>query len=190
MRLINSTNYDGRTIRGIITSVFRRYEKLEHKGFYDLDMLRAYVVYRRTAENLPFWTVTGEAFLKGHYIKLFLDKSYVDVRTLAYVIEHELEHCFGYQHRKMAKITSARWENGYRSNYDWAAEDYGEMLNPRKPRTAGSPVLSLQERRYQRLCEREKKWVPKYNRAKNALAKIREKKRYYEKQMAAKGKGK
>jgi hypothetical protein len=49
---------------------------------------------------------------------------------------------------------------------------------PPKPK----PKHDLQRERYNRLCEREKKWLSKRRRANNALKKIQTSKKYYQKQ--------
>lgn len=183
MKLNNETLYDTRKLRSIITAVFRRFEKIEGKGSYPWGMLKVDVVYGR-----GLGTVAGEAFVKGIYMRLFLGRCRADTRWLAHIIEHELEHCYGYGHRQMARVTQKTWDVGYSKHYDWAAEKYGEEFLPELPKPKTGPVVSLQEQRYQRLCERERKWEPKLRRAKNALTKIRRQKKYYEKALAAKGK--
>lgn len=179
MKIINKTQYDTRQLRTIICAVYNRVKKTEGPLYFWSEQKITITSGRRRRRK---HTAGGRAGIDAPYMYLYLPIDKCDTADFAWTVEHELLHNYGYGHRKMPAVD---WGN-YRKNYQWAVEQYGEFLFPKPLRK--KPVVNLQTKRYEKLCQREAVWLSKLRRAQNALAKIKNGKRYYEKQLAAKSK--
>lgn len=179
MKIINKTQYDTRLLRSVICATYNRVKKTEGPlCFWRQLKIKITSGRRRKRKHIA----GGRARIDGPLMWLFLPIDHCDTADFAWTVEHELLHNYGYGHRKMPRID---WET-YRQNYKWAVDQYGEFIFPKAPKE--KPIVDLQMKRYERLCQREKTWISKESLAKKALAKIRKSKRYYEKQLAAKNK--
>ena len=157
----NKTRYLTHTLRSIICEVHRHLARTEGrlKQWRNLHI----IIHRSRGEDYTGWAT--------HYeVQLNLPPGRIIVTEVAALVEHELLHCYGYDHAKMG--------GGQR----WRPEDFIYLpgrLNLRpvieEPPMKHAPTQTLEERRQQRiasLIERRQKWLSQLKRAQNVIAKI------------------
>ena len=127
--------------------------------------------------NPDFWV---------HYCRQHKKNAFrASTALVAHLFEHELRHSYGERHRRGHSCMESTWKNT--ATHVEACKRYeatfGVELPLTKPKVRAP--RDLQGDRYQRVLEREKAWSTKLKRAQTALKKLRQQRRYYEKQMAA-----
>jgi len=133
--------------------------------------------YNRQTDN---GSCSGRASCPGHHAIIMLPRKTVDRIDLAHVIAHELAHTRGMEHRQMTNNPTYNRVGNWREIYAWAE---GLSLDRKQPKV--KPRVGVQALRYNRVLASEKAWTTKLKRAQTALAKLRKKRRYYEKALAA-----
>lgn len=182
----NKTHYDTRKLRTLICAVYNRLKKVEGplRQWKTLDVEIRY----NNADTQGRYYVTGQAIVKGYWLRICIPRSRADTRRVAWTIEHELLHIYGYEHKNMGR-NHPKWD-GIKYQYAWAEELIGEYIPIKTPTPkAKYTTFEKQTLMYTPLCARERRWLTKFKRAQNALAKIKKSKKYYEKQLGIAAKG-
>jgi len=179
MKIINQTKYDTAALRKLITATHARLAKHEGRAA-TWTSLKITAVYSRRG-----WP-SGWATLSGSRMRLRLPApkyGRIEASIFAWLVEHELFHTHGYEHRHMAKsnhgATSAE-------THAWATALFPDGLPLQQPKVKARPSqAALQEQRHQHVLALMKTWTTKLKRAQTALAKLRQRSRYYERALAA-----
>jgi predicted SprT family Zn-dependent metalloprotease len=183
MKITNTTKWQTTQIRAIVSAVMKRSpDHIKRKLIVDQyrKKLHVKVVYNRQVDQ---GSCSGHAWFHSWSLTLKLPSQVVDRVDMAMVIAHELAHTLGYKHQDMTGVALWNRTGNWRELYCWADELPLEKMAPkRKPKGT-----DLQLIRYQRLLASQARWETKAKRAKTALTKLHKQRRYYEKQLAAKG---
>lgn len=115
--------------------------------------------------------VSGYAYVGGTLSVIRVPKV-CHKQRLVKVLAHEIFHLYGYRHENFC-------DHGL---YDWLPEVPG-LLEPPAPKV--TPAVDRQRERYERVLELEKAWLRKQKLAVTKLRSLRERRKYYEKALAA-----
>jgi len=190
VKLRNETRYHTRVLRSLITAVYRVVAKAEGTARW-WPRLMVYVQYRR-AETFregkahlhggPMWLMLPKPGRQSRYMRVNgqpYEEGAERIPNLVDTIAHELLHCYGYTHGQFQT-----------TSYDFTRllARFGgtEARLPERPPAAPRPRRNLIQERYTRLLARQAAWKQKQHRADQALVKIRQQLRYYERKLAAK----
>lgn len=199
MKLTNKTAYDTAAIKRILCEVHNELARLEGHRLVRWKRVHTQVVHRRAGYS----GTSGWAYINGTLARLRLAKPntghgmHCSVQQLIRIAWHEYLHLYGYT----SEIDgSGRTRAGfpgedsmYRIRHAAGFKLRGGQggwplpLKEDTPRALPLTTTQLQLVRYQRLLDREAKWLTKQRRARNALKKIASSRRYYEKQLRAAG---
>jgi hypothetical protein len=116
-------------------------------------------------------------------------ESPVTVQRLMALIDHELRHLYGIEHAQMRGIyTKTMWaleqEEAAWAN-DHPSLPWKTLPVKKVPERVAVPPVDLIGEKLVTLAAREKAWTTKLKRAQTALTKLRAKRRYHERRMAA-----
>lgn len=90
----------------------------------------------------------------------------IDIGKLAYLFEHELAHCAGYEHSQMAHLN--KWSTADSDRYDYVRHLKVGVAKPKQKEKPDQRAL-----RYKRAQEALKRWQSKAKRADTAIRKYR-----------------
>lgn len=127
MILLNRSGYDTRCLRRLVCAVYRRLAA--HEG--SLPTWRRLEI---EAQNTQSPYIEGEATVGGSdlLLKLPTPTRYVlPIRWVAYLVDHELQHVYGYDHRQMSR-RSKDWEPRDLARFAWVERLLGQRQLPRK----------------------------------------------------------
>lgn len=176
MRIDNRTDWRTDDLRRIFSMVLARWNRMETgRRRVPSKTLRISIVYARTSK-----TGSGWAYLNSGRMRLCLPRDGLDIRKVAFLFEHELAHCAGYDHKDMADLMS--WKTADTKRYDFV-----EGMEVRGKEAVKPPKTDVQIIRYERVIASRKRWETKLKRAQTALKKLKQKERYYEKALNADG---
>lgn len=96
----------------------------------------------------------------------------------AKVASHEFAHLRGMGHEQMPSYY--RWHGNWRDYIAWVV-DFALEVKPKRERK----VVNVREQRYDNVIRLEKKWQSKLKLAQTKLRKLRTRRRYYERALAA-----
>jgi hypothetical protein len=179
MKVVNKTRYSTRTLRSLFTEAYRRLAK-------DEGPLPSWKWMTVTVNYSRNWgRVSGRASLRGGWVRMNLPKGSVDAMTLAKVVDHEFQHSYGYTHDKM--VGGAKFHAGpYHETFSWARERFGEMLTESRDMPKLKPKKDLQAHRAALVDAGILRWEKKLKYAQSKLRSLRQRKRYYDRALAAK----
>jgi hypothetical protein len=189
VRITNETNWRTADLRRVFSAVLARWNARE-EARYQVPSKR---LRRITLVNARWRGCSGRAFYDSGTMRLRLPKEAVSVRSVAWLFEHELAHCAGYAHdahhgRKamMGYINfGPKGSDAWERHYGFVGGLTIQKAQPKAPK----PKPDRQAIGYQRTIEGIARWQAKAKRAATALKKLNQRKRYYEKVLAAKRKG-
>ena len=173
MQVTNKTRYETRDLRRIFCEVIRRSSKVE--GPVERWQIKHLSVTVKTTKGVGRYK--GWATLHGATMFIKLPDEKATPTMTAWLFDHELQHIRGYGHRQMSR-NSYRWEE-----WEWAKD-----LPLRMKAEKTKPVEDLQLRRYQHVVEMVEQKTKATRRLQGQLKKWTERKKYYEKALAAAGK--
>ena len=177
MKIRNDTRYSTRLLHSIFTATYHDLAKVEGElsgwKHYTFD-----VVYARTKDY------TGHAFIKGAWAKIRLPKRVANVVDIANLVEHELLHSYGYKHGAMGGAHYP-WTGRHNVQRNKALlAKFGAAISETEPKAR--PKQDIQTHRHQLVLAGIARWESKLKAAQTRLKNLRQKKRYYEKALAAK----
>jgi len=181
MKMLNKTQYDTNALRSLLTEVHNLVSKTEGR-LKTWGGLRVKVVTGRNGR------ISGYAYLTGHFMRLRIPKpeTHPKPHDIAYLMEHELMHCYGYKHSQMG-VCRRGWATAA-ERYKWADEMFPQGIPVKTPKVRVTPdKADIQEKRYLRVVAQVKTWTTKLKRAQTAIKKLAVRRRYYEKVLAAAG---
>jgi hypothetical protein len=170
VRVKNETRYQTRTLRTIFAAVYRDLSK--HEG--PLPGWRWYVF------TVVYGNYSGCAPYNGTTQRIRIPKDVANVAEICAIAEHELLHNYGYTHKQMGGMHYPRG--------DWKAPaGLPEFISEKPvPKRRKHPGMSLQEHRHRLVLTGIERWEKKLKYAQNKLRKLRARRRYYERALAAK----
>lgn len=196
MKLTNSTGYDTAAMRRILVQVHNELTRYEGHRLRRWARVEVEVVKR----NEGSVGTSGYAYINGIYTRLRLPRppnNHCSVQQLIRIAWHEFLHLYGYSKEidghglGRAGFPSPDAEDRIRhaAGFELRGGQGGWPLPLKEdtPRALPLTTTQLQLVRYQRVLDREAKWLTKQRRARNALKKIANQKRYYQKQLRAAG---
>lgn len=182
MILNNKSTTDTRALRRLFCEVHRR--MAVHEGrLPQWDDLSVVIVNRRGN-----WHYSGWAVLRGRRMMLRIASDAPKPHKIAALIEHELFHSYGYNHKQMAgyRLGYVKRHANDAETFAWADAMFPTgMPTKRKP---AKPKPDIQIVRYERVMASLKRWATKLKRAQTALKTLNAKRRYYEAALTAAGK--
>lgn len=183
MRVVNETHWRTDQLKAII----ERVAKTALEGYAKRKKrLVITVTYSKETNH------TGHASLGGTRMTLRIPKANVNKPEFAHLVDHEMGHIRGQGHRQMTQpeMWYTCWkypicEQVNKPKYAWVD------TMPLEPKCLPSkPTVDLQVVRYQRTLEAQKRWEEKLKkteaeikRIKTELTKLKERRRYYEKEV-------
>lgn len=184
MKIDNRTVYDTLALRTLICAAHDNLAKDEGR-LPQWGAVTVVVRYQRSNGRK-----LGFAYYHGTRMELLVPRpSWAEHhRRLDYwaaVIEHEIQHLRGYRHANMGRGSACQRAVEIRRCAYALELGLGTHLVVKAPK----PVVQrdVQAERYGRVLAAEKRWGTKLKRAQTALRRLRSQRRYYEKQMAARG---
>jgi hypothetical protein len=184
MRITNHTKWNTADLRKVILAVLNQWNARETRKV-SKTRLRVTVTYNRSAGRYT----TGHAWLNSATMRLYVGKNEVDVLGLANTAEHEIAHCAGYDHDHMHGYLARAWHPTDDKRRAESAARYpflaGVAIRPKAVKPA-KPKPDAQVVAYDRVIAGIARWQTKAKRAATALKKLNQRKRYYEKALAAK----
>jgi hypothetical protein len=161
MKVVNHTNYDTRTLRGIFAAVHAKSGRKPHPRWKHVVVT---VVYSRRG------SISGKAWYNGTGIHCRLSRGTVSARDVAALFLHELLHSLGYHHGQ-GGLRSCGLGNQLREVAAFIPETTLEEVKP-----AAKSKPTLDDKRSAKLAAiqtRIAKWESKLRRAEKALAKLK-----------------
>lgn len=176
MRILNKTDWNTSDLRRVFALVLKRWNQIDDRKVNTKRLKNITVVNSRWRTY-----ISGHAYLNSGTMRLRLPKEAIDVKQLAFLFEHELAHCAGYEHARMGPLNS--WKLVGSGRYDYVA---GILVRKKEPKAA-KPRPDVQIVRYQSALKTLARWQTKAKRASTGIKTYRAKVRYYEKALAADG---
>lgn len=177
MKVENKTLYRTDHIRAIIYETLRRIPLGVPADW--MRLLRVEVTYNRHKEG----SSSGLTWLNKPSMRLMLPRAQVDKVDFAHTIAHEIAHTRGFTHNDMRGVAWYNRVGRWRELYAFAEE---MPLGQKEEKGVRCPAVGLQERRYRRVLEQETTWARKLKLAQTKVKKLKAKRRYYERALAAK----
>lgn len=171
MKVINDTKYDSKLLRKIICQAHNACAKYE--GPYRRWKFTKIRVRRRISSDPR--NTSGHAYLEGTYSCLTLPAPKCSTRKLFDLAWHEIMHLYGYRHKQFSRYPDDKT----------AAEFLKDVPEFLEEVVKEKVKVDVQDARYQNVLSSIKGWETKAKRAKTALTKLYQKKKYYETQFAA-----
>ncbi len=137
--------------------------------------------------------VSGNALLSGRATRLRLPPGECPLGNLLWLVQHEVYHLFGVQHRDFPAAVmhvTPMSVPAMRERHAALFARYGDVVREAEPVAKVATVISLDDRRAAKaasLRDRIERWESKKRRAERALAKLRKQARYYDRIAASKG---
>jgi hypothetical protein len=177
MKIKNETRWRTDQLRRIIIRIAR--EELSPEKRKALVIRIAY----RGKRSPTGWT-TGNAYVGGWYMTIFLNAHIVNRPDFALTVAHEMAHIRGLHHKQMngRRSYDHRVAGAYEM-YAWANEYPVELCEKNR-----RVVEDVQAKRYALVMNRVEAWTKKLKRAQTALETLAKKQKYYELALAAKNK--
>lgn len=193
MKIINKTQWATEDLRRVFSAVLADSNKHEarkvegaamwnrkYREHFKSKILKITIVYSRGGG------FSGYAFLHSGIMRIRVPKPTgeapaFDVFKLAYVFEHELAHCRGFQHKGMGCLNS--WDHAKAENYPCAV-GLTVGIEPSRPKAEKADGQIV---RYQRAVAAAARWAAKRKRAANAEKKALTKVKRYERIFEADG---
>jgi hypothetical protein len=163
MKVVNHTDYDTRTLRGIFAAVHANSGRKPHPRWKHVVVT---VVYSRRGG------VSGKAWYNGTGIHCRLSRGAVPARDVAALFLHELLHSLGYRHGQ-GGLRSCGIGNQLREVAAFIPESTLEEVEMVKPKP------TIDDKRAAKLASIEAriaKWESKLRRAEKAIAKLKREK--------------
>lgn len=209
MKIRNTTDLDTAAMRSLIRAVVRDVEKtlvrhghpraashpewadakrISRRAEFILKSCEVWIRQRRDARASSEYT-SGRASLGGGRMTLTIGSP--DPVQFLWLVRHEVWHLFRLHHADFPEAVMHRSPAAFDACREIYAKAIARIVNimgeiPAKP-TAVGPVVTAEERAANRLADvaaAEKRWTTKLRRAQTALAKLKRKRRYYERQLA------
>lgn len=172
MKITNRTKWKTAHLRAIIGRAAK--EELSAEQF---KRLRVEVTHNRQGSG---WC-SGWAYLNSSTMRVMVPTQWIDLEDLALTAVHEAAHTRGLRHKDMRGSPHYRRVGTWRDIYSWAKDM--PMEKQEKPKRLTGEALAA--KKLDALLAREKAWTAKAKRAQTALRNIKQKKRYYERRLAA-----
>jgi hypothetical protein len=172
MKIKNNTKYSTLSLKKLFTRCVKEQEKLEGAlPKWQKKNLYVTVKYSRSLN------ISGRAFYNGTRITMILPKQNINIISTAFVFLHELLHIRGYHHKAIYDATWRELANTFASQYTLDIKE-------EKPKE----VRNIIDIRYQHVLSMVSLKEKAIKKIQNQLKKWTQKRKYYEKAIAAKNK--
>jgi hypothetical protein len=182
MKVINKTNYDKKTMHRVFVAVHKRVDEsigIVHSHSHSFCKF-IYVEVKYIRDGYGY---SGQA--GASWVTLRLPRKEVSIAKLAWLFDHEVRHCYGYDHQDYPKhMLHMESDEKVAKTHGWVIEDLSipdkiEEQEPVKP-TKEEVLAAKRAAKVSRLLEQREAWLTKQKRANNKLKKINTSLKYYQ----------